>query len=96
MTITSILDMHITEAARETALHVLGGVLVDTRAREGCLGVDVVVDLEDPLHIVALEHWATVEDDDAYRAWRATPEGANDLASILAAAPTLTRFEHTS
>jgi heme oxygenase (mycobilin-producing) len=33
-----------------------------------------------------------MEHDQAYRAWRATPEGASDLGSILAARPRLTHF----
>ena len=52
----------------------------------------MLVDSADPAHVVAYETWESVEADRAYRAWRATPEGASDLGSILAAAPKLTMF----
>lgn len=42
--------------------------------------------------MVLYEAWESVERDQAYRAWRATAEGASDLGSILAAAPKLSRF----
>jgi quinol monooxygenase YgiN len=92
MTVTALLDLHIAPESSAVALDVLEGVLIDTRAFEGCLGVDVIVDVDDPLHVVAVERWQTLAHDDAYRAWRATPAGASTLGSILAAAPTLTRF----
>jgi hypothetical protein len=34
--------------------------------------------------------------DDAYRAWRATPEGASNLGDVLAGPPTLWRYETQS
>ena len=57
----------------------------------GCLGVTVLIDSDDPAHVVIYETWESIERDRAYRAWRATPEGASDLGSILAARK-LTQF----
>lgn len=74
------------------ALSLLGTVLADTRKRPGCLGVQVVVDEKDPAHVVAIESWESMQHDDDYRAWRATPDGASALGDILAEAPTLTRY----
>jgi quinol monooxygenase YgiN len=92
MTVTALLDLHVTEEARATALQVIEGVLVATRAFPGNLGVEVVVDVVDDTHFLAVERWASLADDDAYRAWRATPEGASALGSILAGPPSLTRY----
>lgn len=50
-------------------------------------------DLADPTHVTIVEHWASIERDDAYRAWRASPAGASDLGDLLAAPPTLWRYE---
>jgi hypothetical protein len=33
-----------------------------------------------------------MERDEAYRAWRLTPEGASELGSVLGGRPTLTKF----
>ncbi len=66
--------------------------LTATRAFPGCLGVSVLVDSADPAHVLVLETWESPAADNAYRQWRATPEGASNLGSVLAAAPSLTLF----
>jgi quinol monooxygenase YgiN len=90
--ITAILDLQLRPEALETASEVIRETLAATRAFPGCFHVAVLVDSEDPAHVVLYETWESVEHDRAYRAWRATPEGASRLGSILAAAPKLTLF----
>jgi heme oxygenase (mycobilin-producing) len=90
--ITAILELQLKADSLETADEVIRATLTDTRAFPGCLGVTVLVDSGDPAHVVLYETWESVEHDRAYRAWRATPEGASDLGSIMAAAPKLTLF----
>ena len=92
MAITSVLDLQLKADSLETAHEVIHATLTATRAFPGCLGVTVLVDSGDPAHVVLHESWESVEHDNAYRAWRATPEGGSDLDSILAAAPKLTLF----
>ena len=92
MAITSILELQLKADSLETAHQVIRDTLTATRAFPGCLGVTVLVDSGDPAHVVLYEAWESVEHDRAYRAWRATPEGASDLGSIMAAAPKLTLF----
>ena len=92
MAITAILDLQLKPEAVETASEVIHETLTATRAFPGCFHVAVLVDSNDPAHVVLYETWESVEHDSAYRAWRATPEGASRLGSILAAAPKLTRF----
>jgi quinol monooxygenase YgiN len=90
--ITALLDLQLKPESLEGAPQVLRATLTDTRAFPGCLEVTVLVDSDDPAHVVVYETWESIEHDNAYRAWRATPEGASDLGTILAAAPKLTRF----
>ena len=92
MAITAILDLQLKPEALETASEVIRETLIATRAFPGCFHVAVLVDSDDPAHVVLYETWESVEHDRAYRAWRATPEGASRLGSILAAAPKLTLF----
>lgn len=92
MAITAILELQLKADSLETADEVIHATLTDTRAFPGCLGVTVLVDSGDPAHVVLYETWESIEHDRAYRAWRATPEGASDLGSIVAAAPKLTLF----
>ena len=92
MAIAAILDLQLKADSLENAHKVLHATLTDTRAFSGCLGATVLSDSDDPAHVVVYETWESVEHDRAYRTWRATPEGASALGSILAAAPKLTRF----
>ena len=92
MAITAILDLQLKADSLETAHEVIHATLTGTRAFPGCLDVTVLVDSDDPAHVVLYESWESIEHDRAYRAWRATPEGASNLRSILAAAPKLTLF----
>jgi quinol monooxygenase YgiN len=90
--ITAILDLQLKADALETAHKVIRETLTATRAFPGCLDVTVLVDSDDPAHVVLYEVWESLEHDQAYRAWRATPEGASQLGTILAAPPKLARF----
>jgi quinol monooxygenase YgiN len=92
MAITAILELQLKADSLETAHEVIHATLTDTRAFPGCLGVTVLVDSADPAHVVAVETWESIEHDRAYRAWRATPEGASGLGAIVAAPPKLTHF----
>ncbi|KRE80205.1 putative quinol monooxygenase [Arthrobacter sp. Soil763] len=96
MPITAHLDLTLKTEVLESAPEVLRETLADTRAFDGCLGVEVLVDKENPTHVVVVERWASMEQDAAYRAWRATEEGASGLGALLAAPPVLTHFETSS
>jgi quinol monooxygenase YgiN len=91
MTVISLLDLRLKPEVLDTAPEVIHSVLSATRAREGSLGVEVTVDSDDAAHFIVVERWNSMEADDAYRAWRATPEGVSELGSLLASPPVLTR-----
>jgi quinol monooxygenase YgiN len=90
--VTAILDLQLKADALDRANEVIRATLVATRAFPGCLGVTVLVDSADPTHVALYEQWESAEHDAAYRTWRTTGEGASDLGTLLAAAPTLTLF----
>ena len=92
MPITAHLDLTLKADAVPAAPAVLRQILADTRAFDGCLGVDVLVDSKDPAHVLVVERWASLDQDAAYRAWRAG-DGASALGDLLAAPPVLTHFE---
>lgn len=96
MTVIAVLNLHFDPDRLDEAFAAISATLADTRARPGSLGVEVVQDVKDPGHIQFIERWATVEDDDAYRAWRASGDapasamgpfvvsrGALDVSTVL-------------
>ena len=93
MAITALLELTLKADSVADAPRVLTTTLEATRAFAGNEGVEVLYDVTDPAHVVVIERWASLDHDDAYRTWRATPDGASDLATLLAERPRLTRFE---
>jgi quinol monooxygenase YgiN len=87
--LTATLELRLKADALDSAFEVIHATLTATRAFPGCLDVQVLVDSADPAHVLVLETWESPEADNAYRQWRATPEGASDLGSVLATAPSL-------
>ena len=92
MTITALLELTLKADSVADAPRVLTKTLEATRAFAGNQGVEVLYDVMDPAHVVVIERWASLDHDDAYRTWRATPEGASDLGALLAERPRLTRW----
>ena len=84
MATVAILDLQLNADSLDKANQIINETLKATRAFPGCLGVTVLIDSGDPAHVVLYETWESIERDRAYRAWRATPEGASDLGTIVA------------
>lgn len=82
MTVTSLLELTIKPERLADAERIIDETLVATRGFAGNLGCTVAVDTTDPTHYVVVERWESIEADDAYRAFRSTPEGANELGEI--------------
>lgn len=95
MAITSLLDVNLRPDAPEDAEARFSSILSATRARPGFVSAEVVRDLDDPRHLVVIEVWESLEADQAYREWRATPEGASELGELAGGRIALARYERT-
>ena len=92
MPFTVLLDLQLKTEGLDAAHAEIHSILTDTRAFDGCLGVEVLVGAQDRAHVLLVERWESAEHDAVYRAWRAG-EGATNLGGLLAAAPTVSMFE---
>ena len=63
------LEMPLKPEMLEDYLNILKGALVETRSYKGCRSVTTLVDQETS-SIVLVEEWDSVEDQQAYIAWR--------------------------
>mgnify|MGYP002827628675 FL=1 len=63
------LEMPVKPDMLEDYLNILKGALVETRSYKGCRSVTTLVDQETS-SIVLVEEWDSVEDQQAYIAWR--------------------------
>jgi quinol monooxygenase YgiN len=84
VTVIAILELTLKPESVTDAPAIITETLEATRAFEGCLGCEVTVDNADETHVAIVERWTSAEADAAYRAFRATPEGASRLGEVIA------------
>ncbi len=65
--ITRIVKMHFTPDSVDEFLNVLHEHLEKIRGFPGCLGVEVLQDINNPQIIMTYSHWVTPDDLEAYR-----------------------------
>lgn len=92
MSVTVLLELRFKPESVEEARAVFTRELVKTRAFEGALTVDTLVDEDDEAHWIIYEVWESVEADEAYRAFRAGDGKITDLPPLLAEPPVKTRY----
>ncbi|GLY14943.1 antibiotic biosynthesis monooxygenase [Kineosporia rhizophila] len=91
MSVIAVLEFRLRPETLSEGLPVLHEVLQETRTFAGCRSVEVMVDQADPAHLVVVEHWESMEADEAYREFRAGPGAPTALGPHLAGAPVLTK-----
>ena len=95
MSVTVMLELRFKPESVADARAIFVRELAKTRAFDGALVIDVLVDEDDEAHWIIYEVWDTVEHDEAYRAFRAGDGKITDLPPLLAAPPVKTRFSTT-
>lgn len=95
MALAVLLDLKLAKESLPEAGPIIHETLEVTRAFDGCVSCDVLVDEEDATHYVVYEVWESIAKDAAYRAFRKTPAGASRLGEIVTGPPTLTKFKIT-
>jgi len=93
MSILVLLEIEAKDGRLDEMVQVLAGSLVDTRARQGCEGVTVHRDQAKPNSVLLVERWASREDDDAYRAWRAGDGAVDEMGPLVAGRPSIRYFD---
>ncbi|SON60854.1 hypothetical protein MSIMFI_02355 [Mycobacterium simulans] len=95
MPITVILELKFKPEAVAAGRELMARALQDTRAFDGNLRTDVLVDEDDEARWLIYELWETVEHDEAYRRFRAGAGRLTELPPLLAAPPVKTRYVTT-
>lgn len=92
MPVTVILELKFKPEAVAAGREVMGRALQDTRAFDGNLQTDVLINEDDEAHWLIYELWDTVEADEAYRRFRAGEGRLTELPALLAAPPVKIRY----
>ncbi len=93
MSILVLLEIEAKDGQVDEMIRVLADTLGDTRARQGCESVTVHRDQAKPNTVLLVERWATREDDDAYRAWRAGDGAVAAMAPLVAGGRAIRYFD---
>ena len=92
MPVTVLFELRIKPDAVPAARDLMHRTLEVTRAFDGNLGIEVLVDEDDEAHWMMYQLWDTVEHDEAYRNFRAGEGKVTELPPLLAAPPVKTRY----
>ena len=84
MSLLTLLELQAAEGKADEAIAILAKTLGDTRARHGCESVTVHRDSANPDTILLVEKWASLADDEAYRAWRAGDGAVHEMVGLIA------------
>ena len=95
MTVTVTLELRFSPDAVAAGRELMGRALQDTRAFDGNVRTDVLIDEDDETHWLIYELWDTVEHDEAYRRFRAGEGKLTQLPPLLAAPGVKTRYTTT-
>jgi quinol monooxygenase YgiN len=95
MAVTVLLELRFKPDEVAAGRELMGRTLEATRAFDGNLHTDVLVDEDDEAHWIIYEVWDSVEHDEAYRAFRAGEGKVTQLPPLLAAPPVKTRYTTT-
>ena len=92
MSCTVLLEVTAQAGKGADLVGVFASILGDTRAFEGCNGVEVVVNEDDADNVVLIESWESRAHYEKYFAWRQERGDLDTLGSFLAAPPNLRYF----
>jgi len=94
--IAALLEFRFKPEVVDKVSDAMSRTLAVTRQFDGCQRIDVLVDHEDPTRYLLVEVWESMEHDEAYRRFRASPAGASELGPLLAAPPVVMYYSLTS
>jgi len=80
-----LIDLHVKRESVEAVKKALQTGLPDILGFDGCLDATLHVNQDDDLNLLFVEHWASREHFERYRAWRAERGDHTHLVPMLAA-----------
>ena len=95
MAVKIVLELKAKPGAGDSLLETFRSILPDTRAYDGCIGVDTLRDRDDPDTLVLVETWESRAHYEKYFAWRQESGLVEQLGKVVAAPPNLRYFDHT-
>jgi quinol monooxygenase YgiN len=83
VSITFTFELHVRDGEVDEAKRLLTTIIPGTRSFEGCEGVEVLQDQDDPSTLVLVEQWASRDDHGRYAKWRTEQGDMKPVAALL-------------
>jgi quinol monooxygenase YgiN len=93
MSVVVLLELQVKPEAVEALKGMFKQILPDTRAYDGCQGVDVYGNLDTSTNLVLHERWASRQHYERYLAWRTETGALTQLGQQLTAQPSIRYYE---
>ena len=93
MSTVVLLEIQVNPEAVDEMKAFLKRILPDTRAYDGCQGLDLYGNIDDTGNLVVYERWASRQHYEKYLAWRGETGVADQLGAMLAGPPSIRYFE---
>jgi len=93
MSVIVLLEMQIKPEAVEEIKSLLKKMLPDTRAYDGCQGIDIYGNTDDSGNLIFHERWNSRKDYENYTAWRRESGSMDQMGAILAGTPSIRYYE---
>jgi quinol monooxygenase YgiN len=88
-----VIEVQIKPEALEQVKAGLKAALPDTRAYDGCLGVDCYANTEDPNNLIVIDVWESEKHYEKYMAWRTETGFMEQMAAAFSAPPSFRHYE---
>lgn len=93
MAITVLLELNLKADQVDATKQIFKEILPDTRAYDGCKGVEVIDNQDDRANLVLVERWESRAKYDKYFAWRQESGLIERLGGVLAGPPSIRYFD---
>ncbi len=93
MSVIVLFEAHVKPEAVDKMKSSLKVLLPETRAYDGCQGIDIYGNTEDEGNLVFYERWDSREHYEKYLAWRTETGVMDQLGAMLTAPPSIRYFE---
>ncbi len=93
MSVLVLLEAQVKSEAVDDMKSFLAEILPDTRAYDGCQGIDAHFNIEDTGNMVLVEHWDSRAHYEKYLAWRTETGVLDKLGAMLTGPPSIRYFE---
>jgi len=93
MSVFVIVDIQVKPENVSDVKELLAETLPDTRAHEGCQGVEVYSNSDNPSNMIFVGRWDSREQQEKYLAWRQETGTMGKFGAMLAGPPNIRYFE---